>query len=151
MRTAQPGDRVRIRYVKRFDDGSVASCRAPVEVTVGVSDPRLPGLGQALVGLAPGAGATVRVSSDVASAPTDPTRVRRWARSRFPQGQGLAVGKWIRASDRQGRTRFVRILKVNDETVLVDTNRRCAGQGLKIDVELVSIYDTALHGDSRPV
>ena len=47
MQTAQSGDRVRIHYVKRFQDGSVVSStgRAPVEMTVGTDHPRLPGLG----------------------------------------------------------------------------------------------------------
>src|SRR6516162_8638004 len=54
MRTVQQGDRVLVHYVKRFQDGSVASsrdrCEAPLELTVGTDHPRLPGLGLALVG-----------------------------------------------------------------------------------------------------
>src|SRR5436853_5894668 len=58
MRTVQSGDSVRVHYVKRFQDGSVASSRGrvPVELTVGIDHPRLRGLGLALVGLAPGEG-----------------------------------------------------------------------------------------------
>src|SRR5262245_5336804 len=63
MQTAQQGDRVQVHYVKRFQDGSVASSRdrGPLELTIGTDHPRLPGLGSALVGLAPGACATVNV------------------------------------------------------------------------------------------
>jgi hypothetical protein len=55
MKTAQVGDRVRVRYVKRSQDGSAAPSRSrgPVEMTVGIDRPRLPGLGLALVGQAP--------------------------------------------------------------------------------------------------
>ena len=54
MRTAQMGDKVRVHYVKRLQDGSRASSRnsGPLELTVGIGHPRLPGLGLALVGLA---------------------------------------------------------------------------------------------------
>src|SRR5439155_26004170 len=95
MQTVQPGDRVRVHYVKRFQDGSVASSRgrAPIELTVGSDHPRLPGLGLALVGPAPGASTTVRVPPDRAYGPSDPSRVRRWARTRLPDDQPLAVGK----------------------------------------------------------
>jgi peptidylprolyl isomerase len=141
MQTAQSGDRVQVHYVKRFQDGTAASSRdrAPLELTVGTDHPRLPGLGLALVGLAPGASTTVRVPAEKAYGPSDPARVRRWARSRFPTDQLLAVGKWVRVSNRQGQRRVVRILEVQGPTVVVDTNRRGAGQALELEVELVGI------------
>jgi FKBP-type peptidyl-prolyl cis-trans isomerase 2 len=141
MQTAQSGDRVQVHYVKRFQDGSAASSRdhAPLELTVGTDHPRLPGLGLALVGLAPGASTTVCVPAEKAYGLPDPTRVHRWARSRFPKDQVLAVGKWVRISNRQGRRRVVRILEVSGPMVVVDTNHRRAGLALELEVELVGI------------
>ncbi len=148
MQTAQPGDRVQIHYVKRFQDGSAASSRdrAPLELTVGVAHPRLPGLGLALVGLAPGASTTVQVAAEHAYGPSDPSRVRRWARTRFAEDQPLLVGKWVRVLDRRGRRRLVRILEVSGKTVVVDTNHRWAGQALNLEVELIGIHA----GDAGP-
>ena len=58
MRTSQIGDRVRVHYAKKYEDGSVRSSRtrgdAPLELTVGTDHPRLPGLGTGLVGLTEG-------------------------------------------------------------------------------------------------
>ena len=56
MRTAQPGDHIQVHYVKSLQNGSVTSSRgrAPLQLTVGIDHPRLPGIGVALVGLAPG-------------------------------------------------------------------------------------------------
>jgi FKBP-type peptidyl-prolyl cis-trans isomerase 2 len=141
MQTAQPGDRVQVHYVKRFTDGSAASSRgrAPLEVTVGTDHPRLPGLGLALVGLAPGDRTKVRVLPQDAYGPSDPARVRRWDRSRFPKDQALPVGRWAPVLSRQGRRRLVRILEIRGQTVVVDTNHRRAGQGLELEVELVGI------------
>lgn len=141
MQLAQSGDRVQVHYVKHFQDGSVASSRdrGPIELTIGVEHPRLPGLGLALVGLAPGARTTVSVSPENAYGPADPARVRRLARTRFPKDQQLQVGKWTRVSNRQGRRFLVRILEVNSEVVVVDTNHRWAGQALNLEVELLSI------------
>jgi peptidylprolyl isomerase len=145
MQTVQRGDRVRVHYVKRFQDGSVASSRhrAPLELTVGVDHPRLPGLGLALVGLAPGATATISVPKEHGYGPSDPARVHHWARTRFPQGQSLPVGKWVRITNAQGRRRLVRILEVRGQTVIVDTNRRGAGQALELEVELIGIQAPA--------
>ena len=141
MRTAQPGDRVQVHYVKRFQDGSVASSRqrGPIELTVGIDHPRLPGLGTALVGLAPGTRTTVSVSAERAYGPPDSSRVHRLARTRFPTDQPLSIGKWVRFQDRQGKGRLVRILEVRGKTVVVDTNHRRAGQAMELEVELIGI------------
>lgn len=145
MRTAQLGDRVRIHYVKRFQDGSVASSRrrAAVEVIVGVDHPRLPGLGAALVGLAPGAKTTVSVPPERAYGMRDPTRKRRCARTQFAAGTPLPIGQWVPVPNRQGRRLLVRILAVHDKIVVIDTNHRWAGQAQDLEVELVSIQTKA--------
>lgn len=141
MRSAQLGDRVQVHYVKRLQDGSVASSRnhAPIELTVGIDHPRLPGLGSTLVGMTPGTSTKVSVPPEHAYGASDPGRVRRWARTRFSEDQLLLVGKWVRILDRQGRRRAVRILEVQDKSVVVDTNDRRAGQALELEVELLDI------------
>jgi FKBP-type peptidyl-prolyl cis-trans isomerase 2 len=149
MQTAQLGDRVRVHYVKRFPDGSVASSRdrAPLEVTVGVDHPRLPGLGLTLVGLTPGTRATISVPPELAYGPPDPGRIRRWNRTRFPKDQVLPVGKWVRFLNPQGQRRMVRILEVRGQTVVVDTNHRWAGQAMNLEVELVGIQASNANGN----
>jgi FKBP-type peptidyl-prolyl cis-trans isomerase 2 len=141
MRSAQLGDRVQVHYVKRLQDGSVASSRdrVPIEVTVGTDHPRLPGLGSALVGMIPGASVTVRVPPEEAYGASDASRVRRWARARFTEDQLLHIGKTVKILDRHGRRRAVRIVEIQDKTVVVDTNHRFAGQALELEVELLQI------------
>lgn len=141
MQTAQSGDQVRIHFVKRFQDGSVASSRnrAPVELTIGVDHPRLPGLGLSLVGLCPGTRTTISVPAELGHGSSDPARVHRWTRKRFPNDQPLPIGKWVPIMNSHGRRRLVRILEIRGETVLVDTNHRFAGQSFELEVELVSI------------
>lgn len=148
MRTAQLGDRVQVHYVKRLQDGAVASSHksAPLEVTVGVEHPRLPGLGLALVGMAPGTSTTVSVPPERGHGPSDPARIQRWSRSRFVNEQSLPVGKWVRYLDPKGRARVVRILEVRDASVIVDTNHRGAGQALELEIELVEIRGAGAAG-----
>jgi peptidylprolyl isomerase len=144
MRTAQQGDRAQVHYVKRFQDGAVASSRsrggAPLEVTVGADHPRLRGLGSALVGLAPGERVRVAVAPGVAHKPHDPGRVRLLARARFPKLLPLPVGEWVRILDRRGRRRLVRVMEVRDHAVRVDTNHPRAGQALVLEVELLAVH-----------
>jgi FKBP-type peptidyl-prolyl cis-trans isomerase 2 len=150
MQTVQPGDCVLIHYVKRFQDGSRASSRgrAPLGVTVGTDHPRLPGLGLALVGLAPGAHTTVRVPPERAYGAPDPARVKRWARTRFPQDLPLAAGKWVQVVTSRGRPRRVRIVEVCGATVVVDTNHRWAGQAMVLEVVVIGIGPPASGSDA---
>lgn len=146
MRIAQHGDHVQVHYVKRFQDGSVASSRgrSPLEVIIGVDHPRLPGLGMALVGLAAGESTTLKVPPERAYGFCDPGRVRRVNRQRFRSDPALDVGKWVHVKGRR-RQRLVRIVEVRENTVVVDTNHRWAGQTLELQVQLISIHG----GDAR--
>jgi peptidylprolyl isomerase len=137
-RVVRPGDRVRVHYSKCFQDGSVVSSRgkAPAEVTVGLAHPRLPGLGLALVGLAVGESRTLVVPARRAYGPYDPARVYRLARTRFPPDKALYAGAWVRV---WGGRRLVRVVEVRGDMVLVDANRRWAGQSLELEVELIAI------------
>lgn len=152
MQTAQSGDCVQVHYVKRLQGGTVASSRtdAPLELTVGIAHPRLPGLGLALVGLAPGARATLSVPPEKAYGMIDPTRVHRLARTRFPKSSVLSVGKLVRIRDRKGKRHVVRVLEVGVKSVVVDTNHRWAGQALELQVELISIQTPAATDSIKP-
>lgn len=143
MRTAQVGDRVQVHYLKRLQDGSVASSRgrAPLELTVGIGHPRLPGLGLALVGLAAGQSTTLQIPPEQAYGLRDPDRVRDLDRRRFPPEHAFVIGEWTRIVSRRGR-RLVRVLEVRDDVVVVDGNPRGAGQALELKVKLLTIQGT---------
>jgi peptidylprolyl isomerase len=144
MRIAQQGDRVQVNYVKRLRDGRAASSREPLEVTVGIDHPRLPGLGTALVGLTAGQSMTLTVPPEQAYGLADPTRIHRWYRRRFPKAATLRVGKLIRFTDEQGRRRRVRIMEVNNKVVVVDVNHPWAGQTLELEVTLLNFLEPLL-------
>jgi FKBP-type peptidyl-prolyl cis-trans isomerase SlpA len=143
MRPVQPGDRVQVHYVKRLQDGSVRSSREPLELTVGIHHPRLPGLGAALVGLTPGQVTTVTVPPERAYGRPNPARVRRCSRRRFPGPAALEPGQLVRLADAKGRRRLVRILELRDKVVVVDCNHPWAGQVLQLEVRLVAIRGAA--------
>ena len=144
MRKARPGDHVQVHYFKRFEDGSTASSRGrlPLDVIIGTAHTRLPGLGLALVGLAPGECRTLKVPAERAYGLRNPSRVRTLDRKFFPPDKALPVGKWVRISGRRG-PRLVRILELSDEKVVIDINHRRAGQALELEVELIAILDSS--------
>jgi FKBP-type peptidyl-prolyl cis-trans isomerase 2 len=154
MRTVQAGDRVKVHYVKRFQDGSVASSRSrggiPVEVTVGTAHPRLPGLGLGLVGLLPGNHVTLSVPAAQSAGAANPGRLCRLARTRFTEHPSLPPGKWVRLLDRRGRRRHVRVVVADDRVVLVDTTDPRSGQALELEVEVVGLLSPDAAGTPVP-
>lgn len=141
MRTAQQGDHVQVHYVKRLRDGRKSSSREPLQMTVGVDHPRLPGLGTALVGLTAGQLRTLTVPPEQAYGVSDPTRIHRWSRRRIPKNATLQTGKILRFTDEQGRRHRVRILEVNSKMVVVDANHPWAGQTLELEVQLLGFLE----------
>jgi peptidylprolyl isomerase len=141
MRVIERGNKVQVHYVKRFQDGSVVSShsKAPTELTGGTDHPRLPGLGLALMGLAVGESRTFIVPAERAYGPFRPRLIRRLARWRFAEHTDLSVGQWVRVWDRQHRRRLVRIVKIGENTVVVDANHRWAGQSLELEVKVITI------------
>jgi carbon storage regulator CsrA len=144
MRTVQQGDRVQVHYVKRLRDGRKASSREPLQLTVGTDHPRLPGLGAALVGLSTGQMRMLTVPPEQAYGLSDPARIHRWSRQRFPKGATLRTGKLIRFTDKQGRRRRVRILEADSKVVVVDANHPWAGQMLELEVTLLCFLEPQL-------
>jgi peptidylprolyl isomerase len=154
MRVIQQGDKVEVSYVKVFQDGSTLSShgKAATELTVGTDHPRLPGLGLSLVGLTVGQSRTFIVPARDAYGPFNPKLIRYMARWRFAEHEDLCVGQWVRVWDRQCRRRLVRIVKIGEETVVVDANHRWAGQSLELEVTVIAIHgrEIALSADEGP-
>jgi FKBP-type peptidyl-prolyl cis-trans isomerase 2 len=150
MQTAQQGDRVHVHYRIRAEDGTSASSQrhGPIEMTVGREHPRLPGLGLALVGLAPGACTRLTVAAEQAFGLPDPAKVHRWPRKWFPKQATLATGKLVRVTDGRGRRRIVRVVQRGSTVVVVDTNHRWAGQTVELEVEIVRIEATETAADA---
>lgn len=147
MEATQLGDRVQVHYVKRFEDGTVRSSRqrgdAPLELTVGIHHPRLPGLGSELVGLAPGRSVTISVPAERAYGIPDPARIKRVSRDRFRTVDALVVGRRVRIRGASGRPRVVRVVEVHGGAVVIDMNHPRCGQSMELEVELVAVRTTA--------
>lgn len=155
MRMSRLGDLIEVHFVKRFQDGAVRSSRVhdngPLEVVVGTPHPRLPGLGDALIGHAVGDIVTVHVPAEKAHGMPDPARVRRADRARFAADEELTPGRCVLMRVKGGRTRRVRIVKALGSTVVVDTNHPRCGQAVVLEVEVVAIMNSepdAAHWDA---
>jgi peptidylprolyl isomerase len=136
---AKNGDRVRVHYTGRLEDGQVFDSSRdgdPLEFTVGAGEV-IPGFDKAVRGLSVGDTRTVEIeSADAYGARRDAlvTQVER-ERAQFPVEPQVGMHFSLPLAD--GDQIEVVVTEVTDTHVTIDGNHPLAGEKLIFDVELV--------------
>ncbi|MDR9394139.1 FKBP-type peptidyl-prolyl cis-trans isomerase [Roseovarius sp. SYSU LYC5161] len=141
MTEVQSGDTVRIHYKGTLSDGETfdsSEGRDPLEFTVG-SGQIIPGLDQALPGMAVGEKKTVEVPADDAYGQVDPNARQAVPRADIPEDIPLDLGTRLQVQTPQGEPMPVTVVEVTDEQVTLDANHPLAGRDLTFAIELVEI------------
>ncbi len=145
MTQAKQGDRVRVEYTEKLEDGTVfessqggdrqGSGTGPLEFTIGAEEV-IPGLEQAVIGMQPGESKTVQVSAAEAYGPYDEEMVLLVERQHFPPDLEPQIGQVLELADEDGDAFAVEVTEVSDTTVTLDANHPLAGKNLIFDLEL---------------
>lgn len=141
MPRAKSGDTVRIHYTGTLEDGTVFDSslkREPLEFTIG-SGQVIPGVEQAVTGMAPGESKSAELPPEQAYGPHRDDMVAVVGRDRLPDGLNPTVGQRLQVPQKSGKPFTVTITEVSERTVTLDANHRLAGQNLKFDLKLVEV------------
>lgn len=141
MTEVKTGDTVRIHYTGRLDDGTVFDSsreREPLEFTVG-SGQIIPGLDDALSGMAVGEEKTVQIPCAQAYGEHDPNGRQEIPRDQIPENIPLDLGTSLQMQLPDGRAMPVTVAEVNETMVTLDANHPLAGKDLTFDVEMIEI------------
>jgi peptidylprolyl isomerase len=136
---AKNGDRVRVHYTGRLEDGQVFDSSKdgePLEFTVGDGEV-IPGFDEAVRGMSVGDTKTVEIESEDAYGPRRDglvTQVSREA-AHFPVEPQVGMHFGLPLQD--GGQIEVVVTEVTDDHVVIDGNHPLAGQKLIFDLELV--------------
>ena len=145
MHKAKAGDRVRVQYFPagrpgRHPDGKV------LDFTVG-SGEVIPGISLGVVGMSEGEQRHLILQPQDAYGVVRPHLIKELPRRNFPQHLDLRPGKRLAAVDAAGRRRPVTVVRVNQDSVVVDANHRLAGEVLEVDIRLLSLMPSYAHRD----
>lgn len=141
MTQAKSGDTVRIHYTGKLTDGTrfdSSEGRDPLEFALGAGS-IIPGLEQAIIGMAVGDSSTVTIAAEDAYGPRHPEAVQTVERTQIPDHVELAVGGQLQAQAPSGQQLLLTVIELTEETVTLDANHPLAGKDLVFDVELVAI------------
>jgi peptidylprolyl isomerase len=157
MAQAKNGDKVRVHYTGRLDDGSIfdssegfvdecesdgCGCHSrpgePMEFVIGDGS-LIPKFEQAVVGLEPGQRTEVKITADDAYGQRADEMVAVIERSELPEGVTPEEGQQMEVVLQDGTPLPVLVTAVTDTTITLDANHPLAGRDLSFDIKLVEI------------
>lgn len=164
MSQAKKGDKVKINYTGRLEDGTVfdstleeecghdecetddcsddecgCGCESgPMELTIGGGE-LFPQIDDALIGMAPGEKKTIVIPAADAFGTFDQEKVFTVPRSDLPEDLKPEVGDELVLGNEDDEELGVAVVEVSAESVTFDANHPLAGEDLSFEVELLEI------------
>ena len=141
MTEAKTGDRVKVHYTLKLDDGTLVETskeRDPLELTLGEGK-LIKGFERALMGMAPGESKTARVPAVEAYGPRNEDMVVSFDRERFPENLEPEVGQQLELQRQDGRRIPAVVTDVSAAAVVLDANHPLAGRDLTFEIQLVEV------------
>lgn len=141
MNQASAGQTVRIHYNAKLEDGTLVDTSAepdPMQFELG-SGQVIPGLDNAVQGMAVGESKTVTIQADEAYGPRNEQLIISVPNSELPKDLQPSVGMELQSRAADGQITKLTITEVGDDSITVDANHPLAGQVLQFDIELIEI------------
>ena len=149
MAQAKEGDRVKVHYTGKLDDGTVfdsSECgedecgceHGPLEFTIGGGEV-IPGFDSGVKGLSVGESKTIHIPVEEAYGERIEEMVAVVPRGDLPPEMNPEIGQQLEVTQEDGQLFQVIVVDVNDETITIDANHPLAGQALNFDIKLVEI------------
>jgi len=139
MATAKKGDKVRVNYTGKLEDGSIFMTTLmgePIQFILGEGRV-IPGFEKAIIGMEVGEWKSIVIPEAYGPYIENFTSVEE--RSQMPQDFEPVIGEQFQIRERDGRVHHAKILSFTDTEITFDMNHPLAGQDLTFDINLVEI------------
>lgn len=141
MTQAKAGQKVKVHYTGKLDDGTVfdsSAGREPLAFTLG-SGEVIPGFDKGVTGLAVNESRTIRIPAAEAYGDHQAGLVAEIAKSELPPHLKLKPGQRVQVSAPQGGMMVVNVVAESETSITLDGNHPLAGKDLTFDLQLVEI------------
>ncbi|MBN1829007.1 MAG: peptidylprolyl isomerase [Deltaproteobacteria bacterium] len=141
MHQAKKGDRVRVHYSGKLDDGFVfdsSLMREPLEFTIGAGELIL-AFEEAVIGMWKKETKSFTVPANDAYGSYDEKMLMTAEIDKFPPDVKIRVGEQLELTKPGGHSLVVTVTKITDNEATLDANHPLAGKDLTFDIELVEI------------
>lgn len=142
MKKIQTGNTVKVNYTGKLEDGTIFDSslnegREPLEVTVGQGQ-LIKGFEDGLFDMSEGETKTVEIEPSEAYGEINIELINSVPRANVPEG--VQAGEMLQGEGPMGAVN-VKVVEVNEETVVLDANHPLAGKKLTFELEVVSISE----------
>ena len=141
MAQVKNGDRVKVQYTGKLQDGEVFDSSEegqPLEFVVGGGD-IIPGFEKGIMGMAVGDKRTIEIQPEDAYGPSREELVVEVPLNELPEHITPVLGQRLQVNQEGDQSVVVTITAMNEETVTLDANHPLAGRIIRFDVELVDV------------
>ena len=141
MTQAKNGDRVKVHYTGKLDNGTVFDSsidREPLEFTIGEGQ-LIADFEQAVIDMNPGESKTIKIAYDNAYGPHREEMLMVVDRSQFPEGLEPKIDQKLQVRDPNGGDSVVTVVDVTEANVTLDANHPLAGKDLMFEIQLTEI------------
>lgn len=138
------GDKVKVHYTGRLDDGTVfdtSEDREPLEFTIGESQV-IPGFEETVREMEEGESRTATVPPEHGYGERSDERIVTVGRDQFPGDIKPEEGQRLQVQQPDGSAVPVTVTEVAGDQVTLDANHPLAGQDLTFDIELVEVEES---------
>ena len=147
MESAKTGDKVRVNYSGRSEDGQVFESSVGMvhfTFTIGAGEV-IKGFEDAVIGMHPGERKKITVEPEDGFGLYDEDLVIEVPKSGLPTDLILQVGIDFEMEDDEGNVLPAVVIEILDDSILIDANAPLAGKRVIYDIELIDIIK---HRDS---
>ncbi|MBI1858088.1 MAG: peptidylprolyl isomerase [Candidatus Melainabacteria bacterium] len=141
MAEAKVGNKVKVHYTGKLDDGSVfdtSSNRDPLQFVLGKGQV-IPGFENAILGMNPGDAKTTKIPADEAYGIYKEELVLEVNKTELPKDLNVQVGQQLQINQPNGGVVIVTTTQISESSVTLDANHPLAGKDLIFEIELVEI------------
>ena len=141
MTEAKKGDKVKVHYTGKLEDGSVFDSsveREPLEFTIGNGN-MIAGFEKAVLGMEKGDSKSARIPYQEAYGERREDMMVEVPKSQIPQDLNPEVGQQLSIKQQDGSAVPVVVTEVEQDKIVLDANHPLAGKDLIFDIELVEI------------
>ena len=141
MGHAKQGDTVKVHYTGKLEDGTVFDSsleREPIAFEIGAGQ-IIPGFEKAVEGMEPGQKTSTVIPAADAYGPHQEEGIVNVERSKLPPDLTPEVGQQLQVQQPNGQPLPVRVVRVEDAEITLDSNHPLAGKDLAFDIELVEV------------
>lgn len=142
MKKIQAGNTVKVNYTGKLEDGTIFDSslnegREPLEVTVGQGQ-LIKGFEDGLFDMSEGETKTIEIEPSEAYGDINIELINSVPRANVPEG--VQEGEMLQGEGPMGAVN-VKVIEVNEETVVLDANHPLAGKKLTFELEVISISE----------